>query len=372
VPIAVCDIDSDAPGSATAACVVLRSFDSSESLEERVVRLRQAPPGASRSSDLELLLLRAALDALVTDVQVVVIRGYVWLGGTTRPGLGARLYQALRESVSVLGIAEARLADGKPDVLEIARGRNPRPLFVTSVGFPPPVVGKLVRAMHGGGRLPWAMARAAALSGGREPAKRFHRRASHAGARAMRRLPRCARLNRTLWAGNHEYLEVLPEVTDSPALHRISPDPRIRQRLVERAVVQIRGQRGYAFVDVETPCIVLSEAYYRKGSHLDLYMDLLHELTHLRQLTEGFDLWDDRFEYVDRPTEVEGYAVAIEEGRRLGMTERDAFQHLSNPWMTEADTRRLIAHIDTYLDGGELPNIALARQVSRRKAWRPW
>ena len=28
------------------------------------------------------------------------------------------------------------------------------------------------------------------------------------------------------------------------------------------------------------------------------------------------DLWDERFAYVDRITEIEGYAVAVEEGRR--------------------------------------------------------
>ena len=44
--------------------------------------------------------------------------------------------------------------------------------------------------------------------------------------------------------------------------------------------------RGYCFVDVQRPCIVLSEWYYRQGGDPDLYMDLLHELTHLRQLEE--------------------------------------------------------------------------------------
>jgi len=204
--------------------------------------------------------------------------------------------------------------------------------------------------------------------------RRFPRRAAttRPAAGTRRRLPHYARIDRGLRPGDHPYLELLPAVAASPALQRISPDPRVRQRLVERAVVQIRGQRGYAFVDVEAPCIVLSEWYYAHGGPLDLYLDLLHEVTHLRQLTEGFDLWDERFEYVDRPTEVEGYAVAIEEGRRLGMTEHDVFQNLSNPWMTEAEVRRLIGHIDTYLGGGELPNLALARQTLGRKAWRPW
>jgi len=188
----------------------------------------------------------------------------------------------------------------------------------------------------------------------------------------MIRLPDYARLDRTLAAGDHRYVKLLPDVVRSPALERLASDAEMRARLVERAQVQIRGGRGYCFVDVEAPCIVVSEWYYQTGADLDLYLDLLHELTHLRQLEEGFDLWDERFEYVDRPTEVEGYAVAIEEGRRLGMTDKDVLHHLSNPWMSSADVDRLLGHIDTYLGGGELPNISLAREAAPRRARRPW
>ncbi len=188
----------------------------------------------------------------------------------------------------------------------------------------------------------------------------------------MRELPEFARVVRTLPAGDHAYLELLPHAARSPAMARALPDPVQRERLLRDAKVQLRGGRGYAFIDVEAPCIVLSEWYYREGADLDLYMDLLHELTHLRQLEEGFDLWDERFAYVDRPTEVEGYAVAIEEGRRLGMTDDDVFRHLSNPWMTDPDVRRLMAHVDSFLDGDPLPNLELARQVVSRQVRRPW
>ena len=180
-------------------------------------------------------------------------------------------------------------------------------------------------------------------------------------------LPDFAGLDRTLAAGEYGYVTVLPRIAESPALARVAPQADVRARLLERARIEIREGRGYAFVDVEAPCIVLSEWYYREGGDLDLYLDLLHELAHLRQLEEGLDLWDERFEYVDRPTEIEGYTVAIEEGRRLGMTDEDVLRHLNNPWM-----RRLLGHVDGVLAGGELPNIALARQAAPRKSRRPW
>jgi hypothetical protein len=188
----------------------------------------------------------------------------------------------------------------------------------------------------------------------------------------MTPLPGYASLDRSLEAGDHGYLKLLPGAAESPALARISPDAGARARLLARAKVQIRAGRGYAFVDVEAQSIVLSEWYYQQGTDLDLYLDLLHELTHVRQIEEGFDLWDDRFEYVDRPTEVEGYAIAIEEGRRLGMTEEAIVQHLSNPWMSGDDVQRLLRHVNAFLAGEELPNIALARQGAPRRSRRPW
>ena len=187
-----------------------------------------------------------------------------------------------------------------------------------------------------------------------------------------RDFPAWAQVDRSLATGEHPYLKVLPAVKSSPALARITALPAARDRLLERARVQIRGDQGYAFVDVDVPCIVLSEWYFRSGSDRDLYLDLLHELTHLRQLDEGLDLWDERFAYVDRPTEIEGYAVAIEEGRRLGMTGEDVVDHLATPWMTAADTVRLLAYVDGFLATGVLPNLAAAKIPAPRRSRRPW
>jgi len=165
-------------------------------------------------------------------------------------------------------------------------------------------------------------------------------------------LPDYAQVDRSLRRGRQAYLALLPKAEQSPALHRIAPDPALRATLLSSAAVLIQPRPGYAFVDVSVPCIVLAEWYYREGSALDLYLDLLHEFTHLRQLTEGLDLWDERFAYVDRPTEIEGYAVAVEEGMRLGMTEDDVLRHLANPWMTSQDVARLRQHIDERLASG--------------------
>lgn len=188
----------------------------------------------------------------------------------------------------------------------------------------------------------------------------------------MRALPDFARVNRRLRPGPHPFLSLLPRAEESPALRRIAKGSAARARLLAGAQVNVCGARGYAFVDVQRPRIVLSSWYYETGEARDLYLDLLHELTHLRQLGEGFDLWDERFDYVDRPTEVEAYAVAVEEGRRLGMTSDEVREHLSNPWMAAADVDRLLRHIDGFLETGALPNLEAARNGAPFRARFPW
>jgi hypothetical protein len=162
-------------------------------------------------------------------------------------------------------------------------------------------------------------------------------------------IPEHARLCRTLGFGLHSYLAVLPRALESLGMRRVAADPLVRHGLLSTARVRISAIPGYAFIDTRTPCICLSWVYYKLGTGLDLYLDLLHELTHLRQLQEGADLWDRHFSYVDRITEIEGYAVAVEEGRRLGMTESELARHLHNPWMSARDVTRLQHHIDDFL-----------------------
>ncbi len=169
----------------------------------------------------------------------------------------------------------------------------------------------------------------------------------------MIELPDYAQVVRVLGRGEHPFLALLPHVARSPAARRIESPKTPLPRLLKAALVRIESLKGYIWIDDEAPAIVLVENYYRAADSLDLYLDLIHELTHLRQLAEGHDVWDERYRYVDRPTEIEGYAIAVEEGLRLGMTEVEIIDHLSNPWMTRADVRRLRKNIEIFLTNGE-------------------
>ncbi len=168
----------------------------------------------------------------------------------------------------------------------------------------------------------------------------------------MIELPEYACVVRTLGRGVHPYRTLVPRLEDSPVARRIGSAATPLGPLMDSARVRIKTGEGYCFVDVKAPAIVLFEEYYRRANSLDLYLDMTHELTHLRQLAEGKDLWDHSLQYVDRPTEIEAYAVAVEEGLRLGMTEDQVIQHLSNPWLSDTDVARLRRNIDKFLRNG--------------------
>jgi hypothetical protein len=165
----------------------------------------------------------------------------------------------------------------------------------------------------------------------------------------MIELPEYAIVNRTLGCGLHPYRSLLPRLEESPAVRRIETPAVPVSPLIDSARVKIKPGRGYLYVDVQIPAIALIEEYYREGNSLDLYLDLVHELTHLRQLAEGKNIWDHSLHYVDRPTEIEGYAVAVEEGIRLGMTEAQVIRHLSNPWLNKEEVARLRGNIERFL-----------------------
>jgi hypothetical protein len=162
-------------------------------------------------------------------------------------------------------------------------------------------------------------------------------------------LPDYAQVVRTLSIGDHPYRRLLPRIDESPATRRIGSPLNPIGLLLDKARVRIKQREGYCYVDVLVPAIVLSDAYYRAANPVDLYLDMAHELTHLRQLAEGQNLWEHSIPYVDRPTEIEGYAVAVEEGLRLGMTEEEIIHHLSNPWLSESEIARLRENIEKFL-----------------------
>lgn len=79
----------------------------------------------------ELPCLLALLQEHRLAPKVIVIDGYVYLDGHSKPGLGWHLHQALGGQGCVIGVAKKAFA-GIGQAHELLRGQSQKPLFVTS------------------------------------------------------------------------------------------------------------------------------------------------------------------------------------------------------------------------------------------------
>jgi hypothetical protein len=105
--------------------------------------------------------------------------------------------------------------------------------------------------------------------------------------------------------------------------------------------VEFAGTRGYMGVNNHDGHLLISSNYLRDGDIVEIYLDIIHELVHVRQFMEGKELFDDNFSYTDRPTEIEAYRHAVEEARRLGYDDTRICHYLKTEWMSDADLKRL-------------------------------
>ena len=108
---------------------------------------------------------------------------------------------------------------------------------------------------------------------------------------------------------------------------------------------------GYMGVDNNDGHLLVNKRYLSSGNREDIYLDVIHELCHVRQHMEGRDLFDPRYDYVDRPTEIEAYRYAVLEAKRIGFSAKKIRQYLKVEWMDDEVLERLIRNMDVSLEG---------------------
>jgi deoxyribonuclease V len=92
------------------------------------------------------------LDHVGVRPDLILVDGYVW-SGPDKPGLGARLYESLDQSIPVIGVAKTPFR-GDDWSIPVLRGKSRTPLHVTAAGLDPEEAAQHIRDMHGPHRLP--------------------------------------------------------------------------------------------------------------------------------------------------------------------------------------------------------------------------
>jgi hypothetical protein len=147
-------------------------------------------------------------------------------------------------------------------------------------------------------------------------------------------------IRRDLALGTYKFTEVFSGFEGVAAVRAIF-EARTEKVLSSINVV-LATRRGYMHVDGDTGDLHVSRSYLVSADERYLYLDVIHELVHIRQFHEGKELFDNRYDYVDRPTEIEAYGAAIKEARQIGIEGDELIDYLKVDWVNEEDFEKFL------------------------------
>lgn len=148
-------------------------------------------------------------------------------------------------------------------------------------------------------------------------------------------------LNRTVDHGEYRLADIFPDIQQHAFLLEIFETEEEKEDILRKTVVLISDQPHYMKVDNDQGSILINPDHLRHSDVVILYLDIVHELVHVKQHRQGLNLYDRTKAYVDRQTEIDAYAFTVKEARRIGLTDRQIFDYLCVEWITPEEHLRL-------------------------------
>ncbi len=149
------------------------------------------------------------------------------------------------------------------------------------------------------------------------------------------------RINRGLDLGCYHLRDVFPDILSYKILTTIFTDRGEPDRVIKKTKVCIADIPHEMSVDNNDGSITVGQNHLRCSSDEFLYLDIIHELCHVKQHMDGRDLYDDSKSYVDRQTEIEAYEITVREARRIGLDDKAILDYLRVFWITPEEHERL-------------------------------
>ena len=88
------------------------------------------------------------------SVKTIVVDGFVTLDDNGKNGLGGHLFDALNQSIPIIGVAKTGFYDNHKMVRKLLRGESQKPLFITTKGMELDAAVDNISRMHGSYRMP--------------------------------------------------------------------------------------------------------------------------------------------------------------------------------------------------------------------------
>jgi len=145
-------------------------------------------------------------------------------------------------------------------------------------------------------------------------------------------------VNRNLEKGTYNLEEVFPCLRDLDVVREI-----FSRHGVDDIKVEITDTVKYMRVLEENGMVLISKDHLKNSDEKIIFLDILHELVHVRQFFESKELYDKNYEYVDRPTELEAYRLTVKVAREIGMTDKEIREYLEVEWVSKEQLNRLLS-----------------------------
>ena len=150
------------------------------------------------------------------------------------------------------------------------------------------------------------------------------------------------KVSRDLPAGRYRLREVFSGLDEVKPLQICIGDNGRLRKILEETYVTLTNEPEYMYINDEDGSLIVGLDYLKTGDLRYIYLDIIHELVHVKQYLDGRNLFDKSYSYVDRPTEIEAYRCCVDEGRKIGMTEDTLADYLYVEWTSEVEHKRLL------------------------------
>ncbi len=154
------------------------------------------------------------------------------------------------------------------------------------------------------------------------------------------------RIDRRLEPGQYRLTDVFADIRTYGILAAIFADAEEIDRVIADTKVFVVDQPYEMYVNNDDASITIGLTHLRNASDEFLYLDIIHELCHVKQHLQGRNLYDRSRAYVDRETEIDAYRVTVQEARRIGLDDDAIVSYLHVSWITPEEHERLARRLD--------------------------
>jgi hypothetical protein len=111
-------------------------------------------------------------------------------------------------------------------------------------------------------------------------------------------------------------------------------------KVLAKLEIEFTSATLYMRVDDLDGHLMINPKYFLEADTMDMYLDVVHELVHVKQFLEG-KISDKKVNYAERPLEIEAYRITVDEARTFGVGEDRILDYLDSELLNNEELKQL-------------------------------